>query len=623
MAKRWVKRVAAGTALSLGATGIGALVIPRHQHSGQPGAHGAIVNLREDNGMLMTNRNGQPSLFNYFDSTQPEDMVLDVSISTSDVMPEDIYTHWNSLTRSRHDITPQQFRGINPETTEVIRYFFSEFEELTGIRVRIHENMPGADITIGGFIGDHDYIGFASFPHRTERSHGFMMLSMDYINKKLEVGKTEAIKALIAHEFGHNLGLYHPFDDHVRTAMNDLQQDSVARMGYSNHTFPEIAQTDIDVGYGPLDIFLIRRALAERGVATPEINPDNNNYLLSALRFWQFNQATAVDGDARDEIPALSIADSGGENQLTGTVGNDLLVTQSGYCGLLDRDQQRIEILRNGLPFCLVEGEFSVVRGGAGDDLILTANGTEQQIDVGSGVDDVALIHHNIGIKTIITPERPPADIASVTGTTVPDNLTPHGPASEHSTTTTSAVPNIITTPLPGANSTTLTLHYSVIERGIMHATQVGNDIIITSEAFSGRPIGQITLQDQLGGHGIDHVRIVNNTGDTLFERDTADLLSPEAWEAMVIDPAQIVVNNIATQNIRADLDAARQALAGDAGEWTTSDEEDTAVANSSHSNPANADSSYCSIRASAPSSSHVAYVTQQQIEEPQSGNSR
>ena len=608
------KKVAAGvTVASLSVGGYVGFHFARDRANA--GAHGAIVNLGEENGMLITDIEGKPAFFNYFGNGEPS---ITVSVTTTDAMPASMRDHLGQLTKFRQEhvssqLEPKDFRGIDPQSVEVIRYFFKEFEELTGVHVNVTENSTNADIVIGGYAGEHDTIGYASFPQEVPelrllpQNRGYMLLSTEYLKKKLEEGNVQAIQALVAHEFGHNLGLYHPHNEkRVETAMNDLQQDSLSRMSYNDMTFPPVATTEIDAGYGPLDIYLIRHALTSRGIAVPVINPENTSYLLSELRLWQMENTVTKNGGKLEHIPSLSIVDNGGRNELVGTDGDDLLVTQSGYCGLLDRKNDRIEIAKDGQPFCLVEGEFSLVKAGDGNDLILTADGTEQVVYTGTGSNQVALLNSNIGAKVIITPERqePPKEVETPDTTTaaempvpgsippstdVPTTLSettvPEAPPAEAigSTATTSTTSTTSTTvpedraalaEVAKPSDTALTLHYSLFERGDVSAIVVGDDLVLQFHAFSGRLTGQVTLIGQQDGFGIDRLRIIDNSGNPISEQEIPKKWSAEEWQIHALNPATIAANRLLDQNIKADLEATRQAFAGEAGAWTYRDEE-------------------------------------------------
>lgn len=571
---KWGKRtVAGGTAA---AVLVGGGYIGRHfwEERGEAGAHGAVVDLNEENGMLLRDLRGRPAFVNYFNSTNPEKMQLDISISTTQAMPGALSDRLGQLTKFRQEhvstkVDREDYRPIDDGTAQVIRDFFREFTELTGIRVNVQENNSKADITIGGYLSDDNYIGFASFPQEIPelrhlpQNRGFMMLDVDYLKQKLEEGNIEAVLALISHEFGHNLGLLHPHDGMVHTAMNDKQQDAVARMAYNNHTFPEISATDIDTGYGPLDIHRIRESLRELGIEPPRINPENNTYLLSELAEEQ-RAAARAKGGYLNSLPALSLLDNGGHNTLEGTSGDDLLVTESGYCGLLKRDEKEIRLMKDGQPYCLVEGEFSVVRSGAGDDLILTARGTEQTVYLGTGNNEVAMLDDDIGEKTIVP--LPVEDDRGVVERFFDgvDELNPltEEEVAERATEETSREAD---------DTVTLTLHESLFRAADAVVHQDGEDISINFYAMSGREIGSITLQGQAAeNRGINTFRVIDNEGVSVAEFDVSAMRDAGRWQDEVVTPAQTTVEERMKDAMRTDIARARQQLAGRAGEWTS-----------------------------------------------------
>lgn len=573
--KSWSKRAVLGTtavAVALGG------VVGWHfvEDRGEAGVHGAVVDMDEQNGMLLRDLQGRPAFVNYFDSMQ--DMELNISIATTHAMPHALSDPLGQLTKFRQEhvsrkVAAEDYRPIDAGSAEVIRDFFREFEALTGVRVNVRENDSNADITIGGYNSSDKYIGFASFPQEIpqfrhlRQNRGFMMLDAEYIQKKIAEGNIEAVLALVSHEFGHNLGLLHPHDGLIDTAMNDKQQDAVSRMSYNNHSFPAAATTDIDSGFGPMDIYIIREALREMGVELPRINAENDTYLLSELAEAQREQARAKGGYLAS-MPALSLLDNGGHNSLEGTSGDDLLVTESGYCGLLKRDEKEIRLIKDGQPYCLVEGEFSVVRSGAGDDLILTANGTEQTVYVGTGDNEVALLHPLMGDKTIVTlpveDERGPVE--KIIDTVDELNPLTEDEVEEEATKESSRLEN---------DTVTLTLHQSLMERGSAVVHQNGEDITANFFATSGRKIGSFTLQGQAAeNRGIDVFRVIDDNGDVVAEYDVRELRDAQRWQDEVLTPAQETVQEAMLENFRADYAKARQALAGRAGEWTSRGED-------------------------------------------------
>lgn len=572
----WAKRLLAGTTAA--AVGIGGVGIGQHfwEQRGAAGAHGAVVDMDEQNGMLLHDLRGRPAFANYFDSTKQGEMRLSVSLSTTDAMPHGLTDKLGQLTKYRQThvsskVEREDYRAISPESAEVIRDFFREFEELTGIQVDVRENSNNADIVIGGYLSQDDYIGFASFPqeipfvNHLPQNQGFMMLDTEYLAQKIESGNIEAVLALVSHEFGHNLGFLHPHDDLVHTAMNDKQQDAVARMSYNNHTFPAIAATDINSGYGPLEIHVLRDALRDLGVEPPRIHPGNDTYLLSELAETQRNEARAKAGSLAS-LPALSLLDNGGSNTLEGTSGRDLLVTEAGDCGLIDRDQEEIRLMRDGQPYCLVEGEFSVVRSGAGDDLILTANGTEQTVYLGSGNNEVAMIHSQVGDKEIVTLpiEEDERGMLEQFGDAVDglNPLTEDEPEPERATEETAR---------DEKDTITMTMHQSLFRAADTVVQQSGDDIEINFYAMSGREIGSITLQGQAAeDRGINTFRVINDQADVLIEFDVTDMRDPTRWQEEVLDPIQQRVSELMIEDLRRDFGATRQVLAGTAGEWTS-----------------------------------------------------
>ncbi|MGB1539867.1 MAG: hypothetical protein ACPG80_02815, partial [Rickettsiales bacterium] len=352
-------------------------------------------------------------------------------------------------------------------------------------------------------------------------NQSYMILSDGFIQERLSEGNPEAVEGLVAHEFGHNIGLQHTHDDDVETAMSEPQQNAASRMAYSNYTIPGIAESDIDTGYGAMDIYTIRKALKEAGYGVPSINPESNYYDLEKLAEEQAMETQPKFGGSLSRFPAISITDNGGHNSLQGTSGDDLLVTESGYCGQLHRESDVLELSHKDQPYCLVEGEFSVVRSGDGHDLILTANGTEQIVHTGTGTDEVAVLHEEVGNKAIVTD----------------DNST--------------------------ESDTILTLHYSLLQRGFAVAEQEGDNMVLAFEAPSGRATGKITLIDQQTTEGgIDAFHVIDDEGNVLSEYAVTGPLSEAEWQEQVLNPAEDAVHKLSQEELSVHLDQAMQSTA-------------------------------------------------------------
>lgn len=574
---------------------------------GEAGEAGAIVDLQEDSAMVLYDLYGKAAFLNYFGANPQAPLSMKVSITTTDDMPAKMQDSMGQLTKFRQDhvsrkVDPQDFRAITPESAEVIRGFFREFEELTGIHVEVVENDPDAAIAIGGYISHDEYIGFASFPQEIPvvgllpQNQGFLMLDVDYMAERLAAGKPESVQALVSHEFGHNLGLLHPFDGLVSTALSEQQKNGVSRMAYNNHTFPPIAETSIDSGYGPLDIYHIRQALKERGFTVPAIHPGDDEYLLGVVARETVEGAKAKSGRLY-QIPALSLLDTGGRNTLTATDGDDLLVTEAGYCGLINRQEQRLSLLRDGQPYCLVEGEFSVVKSGDGNDLILTAIGTEQDVYLASGKKDVAVLEQDIGdIRIHTEAEHAPDNIGESVGT-------------------------VLENALGLEDETTLTLHQSLFDRSTVQARAAGEDIVLDFAAFSGRELGSVTLKGQAGkdGEGIDTLRVIDNSGGTLVSFDVAQLHDPAQWQEQVLDSIDQKAREEGRQWARAEIAKTRQALAGSAGKWTEILAEEQA-AGESHGETPRKDTGHSDGGKVVSDETHEGYLRRRRAEETKVG---
>lgn len=111
-----------------------------------------------------------------------------------------------------------------------------------------------------------------------------------------------------------------------------------------------------------------------------------------------------------------------------------------------------------------------------------------------------------------------------------------------------------------------------MLDRGEVSVSEVNNDIVLAFHAPSGRVVGQVTLRNQQAGQGIDHFRVIDNDGQSIFEFNLPPEMSVGEWQADIINPAQIQIEEMALEEIRAEFGTARQGIAGEAGDWTYRD---------------------------------------------------
>ncbi|MCH2546657.1 MAG: hypothetical protein MK052_03465 [Alphaproteobacteria bacterium] len=536
---KWLERLTAG-GIAASIIGAGTNVADHlFNHYGDAGKPGAVMDLNENNGMLVRDISGKPAFSNYFKSDDPSDMRISISIATDEEIPENFTNKWGQLTKLRQKnissrLPSEDFRPISPQLAEVIEDTYAQITKFTNIKFDVQHNNNDADIIVGGYATDTTITGFASFPQellkgltRKKDEQGFLILNAAEMDRRIDSGNKDGAMHTIAHEIGHNLGILHPFDRHVDTALTDHQQEAISTMAYTSSTQNSIASTDIKSGYGALDINILRKAVVELGGEVPKLNEENNTYSLGQLAEDQQKDTKSTFGGSVYSLPAATVVDNGGAtNTLTGTSGDDLLVTEAGDCGLINRNDKKARIERDGQAYCLVEGEFSIIKSGSGDDLIITAANEEQTVYTRTGKQDVAVFE--TGDLTLSASPRIEAyedkNIAQQLTSLFADPVTAGGNRGKE-------------------DLTSITLHHSLFQDADAMAHEEGNDIKINFTAESGRDTGSITIKNQtLDLQGVDQLRVINDEGDVISQIDSFDYKTAEQWNSDVLAPTQQAV---------------------------------------------------------------------------------
>lgn len=351
------------------------------------------------------------------------------------------YHYYNYPLEIEKDFVP-----ANQEQEAQVRAFFENFTKATGIPVNISTNNPDAHITIANYRNEPDsYRG-----------------SLDYVRPG----------ALNSTPPGSTTG-EGPAEKRGFLILNDRNG------GAANGIGDQIAKL-IGFESGTANWLSLREQLVAAGQEVPALNPGDSLYDL------------AEDLPKHALLPDQVIADNSGVNTLQGSPENDTLVTEPGYCGRIDTPKnQFINIFSDGKQYCIAEGEFSLVKGGDGNDLIFASRSGEQTIDPGAGNDRIAFFQPEIGDKTILS----------------------------------------------GEGENTLYLSDELVAKGDLKSAADGDDLVLHFTAFSGRELGTIRLVDQLvPGQGINAVTVVDAEGQTVFSMGVKDLTA-ESWQRDAVEP--------------------------------------------------------------------------------------
>jgi len=504
---RTKKIIAGGTAAATLGGGAFGMLATGHQEELSPEQVQSGQLDFEQGKQPMRDGSGKPALLNYFDADTPaEQQVLKVSLAShlpdsfrrgnpqgeyldtivntaqSHTYRTEIYyvtechtvneqtqCHQEMRTRQvrdnhyyRYDLNiHDDFEPANASQERLVRDYFREFERLTGIKVEVTRDAEDAHITIANYRNEPNYY------------RG----SLDDVDPDTIATYPPGSNSSRAPSLQRNL-----------IVMNDRN------WGEDNNLMDQIGRP---LGFedGKVNVVTLREGLQRLGFPVAPLQTQDTTYEL--------------DKDVKMSVmvPDNIIIDNGGRDTLQGSEKNDTLVSDAGLCGRINTPTNKLtNVFGNGKKYCIAEGEFELVRGGAGDDLIIASRGGAQTIEPGAGEDRIAFFQPRFGDVTIL------AD-AGETG------------------------------------SNTLYLHDQNVARGEITAVGNGDDIMLDFAAFSGREVGRITLPDQLSGGGIDRVVVVDDKGTVVFEKDVDGLETAEDWQKELVDPMESKVSEIGQKN--------------------------------------------------------------------------
>lgn len=506
---------AGGTAAAVAITGVGLANSP-HEEELSPEQFQSGQLAYDKGETALRDGAGRPALLNYFNPAQ--DRVLEVSIATQ--LPEvfqngnqagDYLDTVNNHARSHTTRTEvyfetvctgsgdtrscssqprtrivtdyhyynydleieKDFKPATKEQEDKVRAFFDEFTQATGIPVRITHDNPDAHITVANYLNRPNWV----------------MGTLDYV----EPG--EIVSAPPGSIDSRNPAMRQGF-----VIMNDRN------WGEGNSIEDDIAKT-IGFESGKANWVTLREQLTREGVNVPQLNTGDSTIDLNGT------------AQAAPFLPERVVVDNGGQNTLVGTDKNDTLIAEAGYCGATDTPTNKLtNIFGNGRGYCVAEGEIAVVKGGEGDDLIITSRAGKQQIDGGAGDNRIVFFQPEIGDKTILASE--------------------------------------------GGNNT-LFIHDDLVHSGHVQVTQNGDDITLHFTAPSGREVGTITLEDQLNGGGISQLTVVDDKGVVAYTQDVKGLSSLTSWQEDVVKPMEDALFKQAHEALPARMGRRNQGLSG------------------------------------------------------------
>lgn len=448
----------------------------------------------EFQGMLMFGKDGTPAFHSLWPKDSAPEARSAIRVNIASVLPEAIESLPPLVKKSLDHRAGREgqkiesmFAPVNDRITQSVNRYAQEFEKTFGIHLDVGTDQPDAQIHVMGF--QHGRItsphGFASFPqpmqewenfYRISAAPGYVMMNLD----KAEQLSDQQIDRMVAHEFGHALGLANPNDLALFRNVQALDALTLTTMANSDLVYNPIHEEAPTAPlFGPLDLGL-RKWVAN----PPALNKGNATYDLDALhhKSVQANKST-VTFKHTHLLPTLPIFAHGTNNTLVGTAGDDYLDTNTGYISHIDH-------VRTGAKqkFTLLEGHIDHVRCVSGNNTVIASKTADQDIHTGTGTTDVRFVYPEMtGEKTI-----------------------------------------------DAEGEVILTLTASVLKSlPDLRASADQGDIILSANQCQGK----IRLQGQAEGKGIAQLRVVSERGHTLFEQDTHGL-SADALQRDVIQKA-------------------------------------------------------------------------------------
>lgn len=452
----------------------------------------------EFQGMLMFGADGKPAFHSLWpEGTPPEARdTLKVNIVTK--IPDYVQDP-NGTVKPFMDGRKSAFGGQSLEEAfapaderviEAVQKYAANFEKTFGIKMEVSFDEPDekTHISLMGFRGgDPRLNGFASFPKAMNswdslngygHTPGFMCLNMENVDAMPD----KQVHDLFAHEFGHTIGWAHPHDLAIFEDLTQREAIEMTTMSYSDLEYRPFGSHE-GAELGPMD-YGLRKWVAN----APELNAGKQDYDLEAehQRSLDLNKDTRTFRFERI-LPAVPILAQGEGNSLLGTEnGNDYLDTNCGYSSQISHPDTKAK-----QKFVLVEGHVERVNCRGGDNTVIACKDGKQEITTGTGKNELRFVYPDMtGEKTL------------------------------HSNGTDTMV---LTTSL-------LKKHNQIT------CDREGDDFVLADP--DGNPAGTIRLAGQATGKGVDTLRVVDELGKTVFEKDMRGL-AIDAFRSDVLEAAK------------------------------------------------------------------------------------
>lgn len=449
----------------------------------------------EYQGMMMFGANGKPAFHSIWpEGTKPEDMkTLKVNIVTK--VPDYVLDPKGTVKPFMDGRTSafggqtieEAFAPVDKRVVEQVQKYAANFEKTFGIKMEVSFDEPDdkTHISIMGFRGgDRRLNGFASFPQAMQswkmlKPYGHKPGFMMLNMENVDAMPDKQLHDLFAHEFGHSIGWAHPHDLAIFEDLTQREAMEMTTMSYSDIEYRPFKGME-GAELGPMD-YGLRKWVHN----APALNSGNAVYDLEAQHAETFEKNKNTVTFRRERIlPAAPMLAHGTNNELRGTKGDDFIDTNPGYSTQVTNSESDTK-----QKFVLVEGHLDRVRCVAGNNKVVACATGDQQIFTGSGQTEVQCLYPNMTGEKTVTAE----------------------------------------------GKATLVLTTSLLKKHQdMVTDRDGDDLVLRAGE------GSIRLTGQMIGKGISNLRVVDELGKTVFDKDVTEL-NPESFRRHAVYEAKKV----------------------------------------------------------------------------------
>lgn len=447
----------------------------------------------EYQGMMMFGANGKPAFHSIWPEGTPAEERKSLKVNIVTKVPDYVLDPKGTVKpfmdgRSKafgNKSIEEAFAPVDKRVIEQVEKYAANFEKTFGIKMEVSFDAPDdkTHISVMGFRGgDKRLNGFASFPIAMQswdmlKPYGHKPGFMMLNMENVDAMPDKQLHDLFAHEFGHSIGWAHPHDLAIFENLTQREAMEMTTMSYSDIEYRPFKGME-GAELGPMD-YGLRKWVHN----PPALNGGNGVYDLDAQHKETLERNKHTLTFRREGLlPATPILAHGKNNELRGTVGDDFIDTNTGYSSQVSHPDTKAK-----QKFVLVEGHIDRVKCISGNNKVVACKTGDQEISTGTGQTDVQCLYPNMsGEKTIHNEGR-----------------------------------------------TTLVLTTSLLKKHQDMTTQRdGDDMVLRMGE------GSIRLTGQMIGKGVSNLRVVDEKGKTVFDKDVTEL-NPESFRRHAVYEAK------------------------------------------------------------------------------------